>query len=69
MPRRAFVADLLVAIRDFHSENFAQLRAENEDGTISFEYITHDGGTEATTIQAIVPGKISIHIAPLLKCS
>jgi hypothetical protein len=67
MPRKAFVADLHVAIQDFQSENFASLRAGDEDGTINFEYITHDGATQATTIQAIVPGKIPVHIPQCLQ--
>lgn len=60
MPRRAFVADLQNAIDEFRSENISDLRAGEEDGTISFEYITHDGAYEATTIQAIVPGMTAI---------
>lgn len=56
MPRKAFVADLQNAIDEFRSENVSNLRAGEEDGTISFDYITHDGANEAITIQAIVPG-------------
>lgn len=60
MPRKAFVADLQNAIVEFRSENISDLKAGEEDGTISFDYITHDGAYEPTTIQAIVPGKTTI---------
>lgn len=60
MPRRAFVADLQNAIDEFRSENILDLRAGDEDGTISFDYITNDGAYEATTIQAIVPGMTAV---------
>jgi DNA/RNA endonuclease YhcR with UshA esterase domain len=60
MPRKAFVADLQNAIHEFQSENVSNLRAGDEDGTITFEYITHDGGNRNTKIQAIVPGTSSI---------
>ena len=62
MPRKAFVADLHKALDEFRSENVSGLRAGDEDGTISFDYITHDGAYEATTIQAIVPGMVTVPI-------
>lgn len=62
MPRKTFVADLQEAIHEFQSENLSNLRAGDEDGTITFDYATHDGAYEATTIQAIVPGTSSIPV-------
>lgn len=56
MPRKAFVADLQEAIHDFRSDYFSNLKAGEEDGTITFQYHEH-GGAQTTTIQAIVPGK------------
>lgn len=58
------MADLHDAIHEFRSENVSNLRAGDEDGTITFDYITHGGAYEATTIQAIVPGTTAnpIHI-------
>jgi DNA/RNA endonuclease YhcR with UshA esterase domain len=60
MPRKAFVADLQNAIHEFHSENVSNLQAGDEDGTITFEYITHDDEYRNTKIQAIVPGTSAI---------
>lgn len=60
MPRKAFVADLQNAIDEFRSENISDLRAGEEDGTISFDYSVNDGAYEAITIQAIVPGTTAI---------
>ena len=64
MPRKAFVADLQDAINTFRGENVALVKAGDEDGTITFDYVTpqHDGSDEVTTIQAIVPGMMSIRI-------
>lgn len=59
MPRKAFVADLQEAIREFGSPNFSDLKPGDEDGTITFQYYNHGGDNEGTTIQAIVPGKIA----------
>ena len=55
MPRKAFIADLQEAIQDFRNECFSGLKAGEEDGTITFQYHEH-GGTQSTTIQAIIPG-------------
>lgn len=57
MPRKAFVADLQDAIREFQCENLSSLAPGEEDGTITFSYHIH-GESQGTTIQAIVPGKI-----------
>lgn len=54
------MADLQDAIDEFRSENVSDLRAGEEDGTISFDYITNDEAYEATTIQAIVAGMTAI---------
>lgn len=59
MPRKAFIADLQEAIHEFGSPNFSDLKAGDEDGTISFQYYNHGGDTQGTTIQAIIPGKIT----------
>ena len=59
MPRKAFVADLQEAIREFRSPNFSDLKSGDEDGTITFQYYDRDVDTQGTTIQAIVPGKIT----------
>lgn len=59
MPRKAFVADLQEAIREFGSPNFSDLKPGDEDGTIAFQYYDHGGDAQGTTIQAIVPGKIA----------
>lgn len=60
MPRRAFVADLQEAIREFTYQNFSELKAGDEDGTIVFQYNDHG---QRITIQAICPGKIGFVIA------
>lgn len=63
MPRNAFVADLQYAIDGFRSENVSDLKAGDEDGVVSFEYITHDGGSEGKTrIQAIIDGTTAIPV-------
>ena len=59
MPRKAFVADLQEAIREFRSPNFSDLKSGDEDGTITFQYYDRGGDTQGTTIQAIVPGKVT----------
>lgn len=56
MPRKAFVADLQEAIREFESENLSDLKAGDEDGTITFKY--HGPCSQGTTVQAIIPGKV-----------
>ena len=62
MPRKAFVADLQEAIRDFTYENFSDLRPGEEDGTIAFQYNDHG---QNVTIQAICPGTTSRADLPL----
>lgn len=57
MPRKAFIADLQEAIKEFRCGNLLNLKTGDEDGTITFEYWANSGAAEATTIQAIVPGK------------
>lgn len=65
MPRKAFVADLQDAIREFQSENVSGLAAGEEDGTITFNYHIH-GESQDTTIQAIVPGEIVLELSSCL---
>lgn len=61
MPRKAFIADLQEAMRDFRSEFFSDLKAGEEDGTITFQY--HERyGSSGTTIQAIIPGMSFHHL-------
>lgn len=65
MPRKAFVADLQEAIRDFQCENLSSLAPGEEDGTITFSYHIH-GESQGTTIQAIVPGKIFLNMGLIM---
>lgn len=55
MPRKAFVADLQEAVHKFESPNLSDLKAGDEDGTITFQYYDHGSDTQGTTIQAIIP--------------
>lgn len=55
MPRKAFVADLQGAIAVFQRDNFGNLRAGEEDGTINFDYDCNSGA--ATVITILVPGR------------
>lgn len=68
MPRKAFVADLQDAIREFQCENVSSLAPGEEDGTITFNYQIH-GESQGTTIQAIVPGKIVLDMGLIIKLS
>lgn len=65
MPRKAFVADLQEAIRDFQCENLSSLAPGEEDGTIAFSYHIH-GESQGTTIQAIVPGKMDFDMGLII---
>ena len=65
MPRKAFVADLQDAIREFQCENLSSLAPGEEDGTITFSYHIH-GESQGTTIQAIVPGKMFLDIGLII---
>lgn len=65
MPRKAFVADLQEAIRDFQCENLSGLAPGEEDGTIVFSYHLH-GESQGTTIQAIVPGKMVLDMGLII---
>ena len=58
MPRKAFVADLQDAIKDFERINISGLRAGEEDGMINFNY-QHSNGN-ATEITILVPGKFDL---------
>lgn len=63
MPRKAFIADLQEAIHEFRSECFSDLKAGEEDGTITFRYHEHNAA-ESTLIQAIIPGKSPHNLHP-----
>ena len=65
MPRKAFVADLQEAISGFGGPNLSDLKAGDEDGTITFRYYNQGGNTQGTIIQAIVPGKIASRPFPI----
>jgi len=55
MPRKAFVANLQEAVRDFGRSNITELKAGEEDGMITFQYHVSDGC--ATEVTILVPGK------------
>lgn len=67
MPRKAFVADLQEAIKEFRCERLLNLKTGDEDGIIAFEYQASGEAAEAITIQAIVPGKILLFSIYYLK--
>ena len=60
MPRKAFVADLQKAIKDFERVNVSRMKAGEEDGMINFHYHISDG--DATDITVMVPGKWPRHV-------
>ena len=56
MPRKAFIADLQEATRDFTRVNVSGIKAGEDDGQVSFQY-EHDG--LSTEIIALIPGMLS----------
>ena len=54
MPRKAFVADLQEAVRDFKRVQVSDLQAGEEDGMIAFAYHLATGDTVEVTV--MVPG-------------
>ena len=59
MPRKAFVADLRKAADDLLIEHLSDLKAGDEDGTITFKYYTEckpPFNSKGVRISAIVPG-------------
>ncbi|KAL9044138.1 MAG: hypothetical protein Q9214_002702 [Letrouitia sp. 1 TL-2023] len=55
MPRKAFVADLQQAIRDFRHDKILNLGFGSEDGSITFRYALTDATVAEATVQALVP--------------
>ena len=55
MPRKAFVADLQDATKNFERINVSNLKAGEEDGMINFQY--HISNETYTEITVMVPGK------------
>ncbi|KAI9876193.1 MAG: hypothetical protein M1830_007060 [Pleopsidium flavum] len=55
MPRKAFVADLQEAVGSTTSARLSNLKAGDEDGTITFTYNLGTDYAEQVTIQALVP--------------
>ena len=59
MPRKAFIADLQKAAENLHIAHLSDLKAGEEDGTITFRF--HPGqntsSSDSVKISAIVPGK------------
>ena len=66
MPRKAFVADLRKAADDLYIDHLSDLKAGDEDGTITFKYHAErspSSSSKGVKISAIVPGT-SISLPP-----
>lgn len=62
MPRKAFVADLRKAAEEVRIDHLSDLKAGDEDGTITFIFHserTPQHASKGVKISAIVPGKVT----------